>query len=199
VWDDREKGHPFFVFYFWRKTMDRAQKAQMIAKAQIIADTKKRLESAELVVLAHNTGVTAEQDRMFRKTLRDEGASSKVIKNTLVRRALEGTKFAGLADQLKGPVVIVTSQDPIAAARITYNFAKANEKLVIIGGANTTEVMDLNKIKFLATLPSLDALRGKLVGILQAPGAQLARLANAYAAKDGEPASAPAADAAPAA
>ncbi len=170
--------------------MERAQKAQMIEKANLIADTKKRIEAAELIVLAHNTGITAEQDRMFRKNLRDEGASSKVVKNTLAKRALEGTKFAGLADQLKGPVVIVTSKDPISAARITYNFAKANEKLVIIGGANTTEVMDLNKIKFLATLPSLDALRGKLVGILQAPGAQLARLANAYATKDSASASA---------
>lgn len=166
--------------------MDRAQKPQMIAKAQEIATTKKMAEDAELMILVHKNGVTAEQDRMFRKTGREEGVTAKVVKNTLAKRALEGTKFAGLADQLKGPVCIVTSKDPIAAARVTYNFAKANDKMVILGGANSTEVMSVDKIKFLATLPSLDQLRGKLVGILYAPGAQLARLANAYATKDGE-------------
>lgn len=165
--------------------MDRAQKPQMIEKAQIIADTKKRFESAELIILTHNKGVTAEQDRMFRKTLREEGGSFKVVKNTLAKRALEGTKFAGLADKLQGPVGIATSADPVVAARVAYNFAKTNEKLVIIGGATPNGVMDLEKIKFLATLPSLDGLRGKLIGLLQAPGAQLARLANAYATKEG--------------
>lgn len=165
--------------------MDRSKLPQMIAKAELIADTKKRFEAAELVILTHNKGVTAEQDRMFRKTLREEGGNFKIVKNTLAKRALEGGKFAGLADKLEGPVGIVTSADPIVAARVAYNFSKTNEKLVIIGGANSGGVMDLDKIKFLATLPSLDALRGKLVGILQAPGAQLARLANAYATKEG--------------
>ena len=160
-------------------------KPQMVAKKKLIDDTKARLDAAELVILTHNKGVTAEQDRTFRKSLRDEGASYKIVKNSLAKRALQGTKFEGLVDQLKGPVGIATSKDPIAAARVTYNFAKTNEKLVIIGGANTNEIMDASKIKFLATLPSMDQLRGKIVGILQAPGAQLARLANAYATKDG--------------
>lgn len=160
-------------------------KPQMVAKKQLIDETKARLQAAELVILTHNKGVTAEQDRTFRKTLRDEGGSYKIVKNTLAKRALEGTKYEGLADLLKGPVGIATSEDPIVAARVAYNFAKTNDKLVIIGGASSTEIMDVDKIKFLATLPSLDQLRGKLVGLLQAPGAQLARLANAYATKDG--------------
>lgn len=165
--------------------MERAQKAQMIAKAALIAEAKERFEAAELVILTRNNGVTAEQDRVFRKKLREEGGSVKIFKNSLAKRALQGTKYEGLSDQLTGPIGIVTSQDPVVAARVAYAFVKeSGEKLEIVGGATAAGVMDVAKIKYLATLPSLDGLRGKLVGILQAPGAQLARLANAYATKE---------------
>ena len=154
-------------------------------KAKEIEAIRNRIDSAELVVLTHNKGITSEQATALRSQLRAEGASYKVAKNTLVKLALKGTKYEGLSDQLSGPVGISVSEDPIAAARVTYEFAKgSNDKFVIIGGATSTEIMDVNKIKYLATLPSMDQLRGKLVGLLQAPGAQLARLANAYAIKE---------------
>lgn len=159
--------------------MDRAQKAKEIQ------DLNARLKDSELVILVHNKGITHAQDMELRSKLRAEGGSYKVAKNTLTKLALKGTKYEGLADALTGPVGIATSKDPILAARVTYEFAKgSNDKMEIIGGANDTGVLPLEKIKFLATLPSMDGLRGKIIGILQAPGAQLARLANAYATKD---------------
>ena len=154
-------------------------------KAQEVEDLKKRLSESNLVVLTHNKGITAQQSNALRRALGAEEGSFRVAKNTLVKLAIKGTKYEGLADTLKGPVGIATSKDPVVAARVTYEFAKGTaDKLVIIGGANDTEVLSVDKVKFLATLPSLDGLRGKLVGLLQAPGAQLARLANAYATKD---------------
>lgn len=156
-------------------------------KAQEIADLKKHLDESNLVVLTHNKGITAQQSNALRRALGAEEGSFKVAKNTLVKLAIKGTKYEGLSDVLKGPIGIATSNDPVVAARVTYDFAKTTgDKLVIVGGANDTEVLSVDKIKFLATLPSLDGLRGKLVGLLQAPGAQLARLANAYATKDQE-------------
>jgi large subunit ribosomal protein L10 len=159
--------------------MDRAQKAKEIQNLHGL------LKNSELMILVHNKGITHAQDMELRNKLRAEGGSYKVAKNTLTKLALKGTKFEGLSDKLEGPVGIATSNDPIIAARVVHDFAKTtNDKMVIIGGANDMEVLSLEKIKFLATLPSMDALRGKIVGILQAPGAQLARLANAYATKD---------------
>jgi len=153
-------------------------------KAEEVAGLKASLESQEMVVVTHYTGLTVKQLTELRLALRAEGASFKVAKNTLARRAVQGTKFEGITPLLKGPTGIAYSKDPMAAARIVHNFAKTNDKLVMLGGANSQEVLDLTTLKFLATLPSLDALRGKLIGILQAPGAQLARLANAYATKE---------------
>ncbi len=153
------------------------------AKEQEVAALAERFDTG-LMVITHNKGLTMKEVTAFRNTARKEGASAKVTKNTLARRALQGTKFEGLGDLLKGPTMIVTSDDPMTAARVAYNFGKTNDKLVIIGGASTDGVMDVEKIKYLATLPSLDALRGKLIGILQAPGAQIARVVNAYATKD---------------
>ena len=159
--------------------MNRAEKAQKIEAI------KQRLEASDLVVLSHNNGITSEESNALRRKGQADEVSYNVEKNTLVKLAIKGTRYEGLSDLLKGPVGIATSKDPVAAARVVYDFAKgSNNKFVIIGGASSTEVMDVNKIKFLATLPSLDGLRGKIVGLLQAPGAQLARLANAYATKD---------------
>ena len=153
-------------------------------KQQEVESLKTRLDDQEMVVVTHYAGLTVKQLTELRGALRAEGASFKVTKNTLARRALTGTKFEGLLPLMKGQTGIASSQDPMAAARVVYNFAKTNDKLVILGGANSQEVLSIDTLKFLATLPSLDALRGKLVGLLQAPGAQLARLANAYATKD---------------
>lgn len=155
------------------------------AEKQVKTDAvAKRLENAELVILTHNKGMTHLMDRELRNNLRKEGATFGVEKNTLVARAVKGTKFESLTDKLKGPVGIAVSNDPLTAARVVYEFAKKNDKIEIIGGASVDGALDLEKIKFLALLPSMDQLRGKIIGILQAPGGQLARLANAYATKD---------------
>lgn len=160
------------------------QKKAHVAKAEKVSAVAKRLEKAELVILTRNKGLTHLMDRELRNNLRKEGATFGVEKNTLVARALKGTKFEHLSDKLSGPIGIAISEDPMAAARVVYDFAKKNDKLEIVGGASGADALDLEKIKFLALLPTKDQLRGKIIGILQAPGAQLARLANAYATKD---------------
>jgi large subunit ribosomal protein L10 len=154
-------------------------------KEQEITTVSQMVGDAGLVIVTRNKGLTMKEVTALRNDLRKNEAKYKVSKNTLARRALEGTKYEGLKDILTGPTAIATSKDPIAAARVIYNFTKTNDRLEIVGGASPEGVMDLEKIKFLATLPSLDGLRGKIVGLLQAPGAQLARLAQAYADKGG--------------
>lgn len=152
-------------------------------KTQEVENLKAQFEEEEIVVVAHYSGLTVGQMTKLRAKLRDEGASFKVTKNTLARRALEGTKFEGLSDLFTGPTGIATSKDPVAAARITYEFAKDNKKLVIMGGALGSKVLDQAGVEQLAKLPSLDELRGTLVGLLQAPASQLARLSQAPAGK----------------
>ncbi|HTK85025.1 MAG TPA: 50S ribosomal protein L10 [Patescibacteria group bacterium] len=170
------------------------------AKEKEVEELKARLKAEEIVLVTHNQGLTVKQVTEFRSKLRKEGASLKVVKNTLARRALEGTKFADVSKFLNGPTGIVSAKDPLVAARVTYNFAKDNDKLVILGALSADGPLDPAAIKVLALLPSLDALRGKLVGLLQAPAAQLARLCQAYADKGGAaaPAAAAPAEAAPA-
>lgn len=158
--------------------MSRADKEQEIATvADMVGD-------AQLIVVTRNKGLTMKDVTTLRNDLRKEGAKYKVSKNTLARRALTGTPYEGLNDVLTGPTAIATSTDPVAAARVIYNFTKTNDKLEIVGGANAQGPMDIEKIKYLATLPSLDGLRGKLIGLIQAPGGQIARVINAYATKD---------------
>jgi large subunit ribosomal protein L10 len=128
--------------------------------------------------------------------MREAGGSFKVTKNRLAKIALKGTKFEGLADQFTGPTAIAVSSDPVAAAKIAVEFAKKNEKLQIICGSLETESLDADAVKALAKLPSLDELRGKLIGliqapatkiagVLQAPGGQLARVFGAYGSSEG--------------
>lgn len=154
-------------------------------KEQEITELKQRFERNETIVIVRNMGLNAEETADLRKKMHKEGVEFKVAKNTLAKRAIEGTKFAQLANSFSGPTGFAASKDMLAAARAVYSFAKDHEKFVIVTGASGSEIMDQEKIKFLALLPSLDALRGKIIGILQAPGAQLARLANAYAEKGG--------------
>lgn len=160
------------------------EKKSLVAKQAKIEAVKERLKDAELVILTRNKGLVHKQDIELRRNLRKEGVTFAVEKNTLVALALKGTKFEHLTDKLTGPIGIASSKDPMAAARVVYEFAKKNDKIEIVAGAND-EALDLEKIKFLALLPSLDALRGKLIGILQAPAGGLARVVNAYATKDG--------------
>ncbi|MDH3913007.1 MAG: 50S ribosomal protein L10 [Rhodospirillales bacterium] len=155
--------------------MDRAQ------KELLVADLNKTFQGVTLVVVTHQTGLTVAEVTDLRRRIRAAGASFKVSKNRLARRALEGTKFQALQSLLIGPTAMAYSSDPVAAAKICVEFANKNDKLTIIGGALGEQVLDVEGVKALAKLPSLDELRGKLVGLLQAPAVKLAGVTQAPA------------------
>lgn len=163
-------------------------------KEQLVTSLHETLKKAELVVITQQSGLTVAEVTNLRRQMRQAGAGFKVTKNRLARLALEGTKFEGLKEMFTGPTAIAYSADPIAAAKVAVTYANSNEKLKIVGGAMAGQVLDPSGIKALATLPSLDQLRGKIIGILvtpatriatvlQAPAAQLARVLKAYASK----------------
>jgi large subunit ribosomal protein L10 len=153
------------------------------AKKEAVQSLKDTFESTGVAVVAHYSGLTVAQMQILRKQMKQAGASVKVSKNRLAKIALEGTDVASIGSLLKGPTVIATSNDPVAAPKVAIEFAKTNEKFVILGGAMGTTVLNPDAVKALASLPSLDELRGKLVGLIQAPATKLAQLANAPAAK----------------
>lgn len=168
--------------------MDRA------AKAELIATLNSTLKDQGVVVVAHYTGMTVAQMTDFRKRMKAAGGSVRVAKNRLAKIALKDTASAGIIDLFKGPTCVAYSADPIAAARVAVKYSKDNNKLVILGGTMGTNVLDANGVKALADLPSLDELRAKIIGLLNAPatkiartiaepGAQLARVIQAKAAK----------------
>ncbi|MEQ8194981.1 MAG: 50S ribosomal protein L10 [Rhodospirillales bacterium] len=160
-------------------------------KEELVASLNRLFNETTIVVVTHYSGLTVAEMGDLRGQMRDAGAGFKVTKNRITRLALEGTKFKGLSDMFIGPTAIAFSEDPVAAAKIAVNFAKTNEKLVVLGGALGEERLDSDGIKALATLPSLDELRAKIVGmintpatriagILQAPAGQVARVIGAY-------------------
>ena len=153
-------------------------------KQQVIAQTSDVFKKAKLVVVVHNNGLTMEQTTALRNAIRADGASYKVVKNRLAKLALAGTPCESLADLLTGPTGIAYSEDEIAASRAVAKMAKDSDKFEIVGGVMNGEKIDAAKVKQLASLPSLDGVRGKLVGLLQAPAGQLARLAKAYSEKE---------------
>lgn len=155
--------------------MDRAQ------KAEAVSTLNATLSSAASVVIVRNLGLTVAQSTVLRQQMRDAGASFKVTKNRLANIALEGTAYTGLRDMLTGPTAIASSTDPVAAAKVAVDFAKTNDKLEIVGGGMGDTVLDVNGVKALASLPSLDALRARIIGLVQAPATKLAQIAAAPA------------------
>ena len=155
--------------------MNRAQKAEMVA------DLNAVLERTELIVVSHYAGLKVAQISDLRQQMREMGASFKVTKNRLMRLALDGTRYQQLADMFAGPTAIAFSEDPIAAAKVAVDYAKKNNKLVIVGGAMGDVRLDPDGVKALAAMPSLDALRGKLVGLIQAPATKIAGVLQAPA------------------
>ena len=171
--------------------MDRAQ------KQQIAAALHQDLNDTVCVVVTHQTGLSVDEVTQLRRQMRSAGARYRVTKNRLARRAIEGTPFADLAPLFTGPTAIAYSRDPVAAAKAAVEYANRNNKLTVIGGGLSGQALDAAGIKALATLPSLDELRGriigliqapatKLAGLLQAPAGQLARVLAAHAEKSGE-------------
>lgn len=157
--------------------MDRAEKKQAVAALNEV------FSKAPVVVVAHYSGLTVAQMQKLRKQARESGASVQVAKNRLAKIALDGTSVASIGPLLKGPTLIAYSDDPVAAPKVAAAFAKDHDKFVILGGALGATTLDVNGVKSLATLPSLDELRAKLVGLLQAPATKIAQLTTAPAAK----------------
>ena len=168
--------------------MDRA------GKKELIETLHASLKDTGTIVVAHYAGMTVAHMTEFRKRVKEAGGSVKVTKNRLAKLALKDTDASGIIDLFKGPIVVAYSKDPVAAARISVKYAKDNDKLVILGGTMGKNVLDPQGVKALAELPSLDELRARLIGLLNAPatkiartvmepGAQLARVIQAMASK----------------
>lgn len=169
--------------------MDRAQ------KPIVVEELNRVFTEVNVVVVTRNLGLTVAQSTALRNKMREGGATYKVTKNSLAKIATKGTVYESISDLLTGPVALASSIDPVAAAKIVVEFAKTNDKLEIVGGAMGSTVLDVNGVKALATMPSLDELRAKIVGlvqapatkvvqIVQAPAGQLARVFGAYGAKE---------------
>lgn len=169
--------------------MDRAEKKELVATLNEVFKT------TGVIVVAHNKGLTVNQVNDLRGKMAQAGATVKVAKNRLAKLALEGTGASGIKDLFAGPTMVAYAADPVAAPKVAAEFAKANEKFVVLGGALGSTIMDAKAVKALAELPSLDQLRAKIVGMIQTPatriagvlatpGGQIARVINAYATKD---------------
>jgi len=166
-------------------------------KEEQVASLKRTFEESNIVVATHYSGMTMQEMTDLRSRMLKAGASFKVTKNRLTRLALQDTNFESLTDLMTGPIALAYSTDPVAAAKTTVNFSKDNEKLVILGGVFNGQTLDVDGVKNLAKLPSLDELRGKIVsmintpatriaGVLSAPAGQLARVVGSYGAKRDE-------------
>ncbi len=166
--------------------MDRTQ------KEELVAEMHQTFSGAAVVVVTHYTGLSVAEISDLRAKMREQEAGFKVTKNRLTRLALDGTPYQGLTDLFSGPTAIAYSDDPVAAPKVAAAYAKSNPKLVLLGGGLGDKVLDADGVKTLATLPSLDEIRGKLVGllnapatkvagVLQAPAGQLARVLAAHA------------------
>lgn len=157
--------------------MDRA------AKKELVATLREAFKSSNVVVVAHYAGLTVNQLQALRRQAKQAGAAVKVAKNRLAKIALDGTDGAVVAPLLKGPTVLAYSGDPVAAPKVVADFAKANDKLVILGGALGKTALGPDGVKALAALPSLDELRATIIGLIQAPATKLAQVITAPAAK----------------
>lgn len=157
--------------------MDRSQKAESVAFLSGV------FNEAGAVVITRNLGMTVAQSTALRNKIREAGATYKVAKNSLAKLAVTGTDYEGLVDLFTGPTAIAASVDPVAAAKAVVEFAKTTDKIEIVGGAMGSQVLNEAGVKALASMPSLDELRGTLIGLIQAPATKIAQLTTAPAAK----------------
>ena len=157
--------------------MDRAEKKRCVNS---LTDVFK---SASVVVVAHYSGLNVAQMQELRKQMRAAGGTVRVAKNRLVKIAVQGTQVALISGLMRGPTLIAYSDDPVAAPKVAVAFAKEHDKLVILGGTMGTSLLNVDAVRSLATLPSLDELRAKLIGLLMAPASKLAQVTTAPASK----------------
>ena len=157
--------------------MDRA------AKRELVSTLNDVFANTSVVVVAHYAGLTVADMQKLRAQMKQAGATVKVAKNRLAKIALEGTDVASISGLLRGPTLIAYSRDPVAAPKVAVDFARVNDKLVILGGAMGATALNPDGVRALATLPSLDELRARLVGLIQAPATKVAQVVNAPAAQ----------------
>lgn len=161
-----------------------------------IKELNERFANDEIVVMTHYSGLTVAEISELRSNLRQQEASFKVTKNSLAKRAIKGTAYESLEDMFAGPTAVASSKDPVAAAKVTFDFAKDHDKLIILGGSLGGKMLSKEEVEQLAKLPSMDEIRSKLVGLLvapqtklaglmQAPARELACITKAYAEKEG--------------
>ena len=154
-----------------------------IQKTDLVKTLRSTFEDSASVVVVHCIGLTVAESTDLRNKMRNDNCSFKVTKNKLTRLALKETKYQHMDEMFRGPTAIGSSKDPVMAAKVLVNFAKENEKLVIIGGGLEDKSLSKNDIEALAKLPSLDELRGKLVGLIKSPATKIARLSKEPASK----------------
>jgi large subunit ribosomal protein L10 len=157
--------------------VDRAEKKEFVSTLNGV------FSKTSVVVVAHYSGLTVAQMQKLRKEMKSAGATVQVAKNRLAKIALDGTDVASIGALMKGPTLIAYSDDPVAAPKVAVAFAKDHDKLVILGGAMGTTALNPDGVKALATMPSLDEMRAKLIGLIQAPATKIAQLSTAPAAK----------------
>ena len=162
---------------------ERASLVERAAKKEAVEELNGLFKTTGVAIVAHYSGLTVAQMQKLRSQMKQAGASVKVSKNRLAKIALEGTDVVAIGSLLKGPTVIATSNDPVAAPKVAVEFAKTNDKFVILGGSMGKTVLNVDSVKALAALPSLDELRAKIVGLVVAPATKIAQLTTAPAAK----------------
>ena len=157
--------------------MDRSQKTDAVAQLNNV------FNEAGVVVVTRNLGLTVAESTDLRAKMREAGATYQVAKNRLAKIALKDTDYAGIEEYLNGPTALAYSEDPVAAAKAVVEFAKTNDRIEVVGGSMGSQVLDEAGVKALASMPSLDELRGKLVGLVNAPATKIAQVVNAPANK----------------
>jgi large subunit ribosomal protein L10 len=157
--------------------VDRAEKKEFVSSLHDV------FTKTSVVVVAHYSGLTVAQMQKLRKEMKANGATVQVAKNRLAKIALDGSDVASIAPLMKGPTLIAYSDDPVAAPKVAVAFAKDHDKFVILGGAMGTTALNQDGVKALATMPSLDEMRAKIIGLIQAPATKIAQLSTAPAAK----------------
>jgi large subunit ribosomal protein L10 len=165
------------------KAANRREQVDRAAKKELVTELNGVFKASGVVIVAHYAGLTVAEMQKLRMQMKQAGAQVKVAKNRLAKIALDGTDVAVVAPLLKGPTVVAYSGDPVAAPKVAIDFAKTNEKFVILGGAMGTTALNPDGVKALASLPSLDELRARLIGLIQAPATKIAQVVNAPAAK----------------
>ena len=176
-------SQPAAVVFATRLPTGESNQVDRAAKKAAVTQLNEVFKASNVVVVAHYAGLTVGQMQNLRKQARQAGVSVQVAKNRLAKIALEGTDVASVSPLLKGPTVLTYSGDPVAAPKVATDFAKANEKFVILGGAMGKTALNADGVKALASLPSLDELRAKIIGLIQSPATKVAQLLNAPAAK----------------